>query len=118
MTNALSTLYTNAKDESKSEHHVAYLTPLSHKTRIGEALQQHSSNTLTRLPSPSITVNDTITLRGGGYLNLENHFENFYENILQLHPEIVEPTGGGLADLGFIAMQDLYEPQDAGKGLI
>eukprot|EP00976_Prorocentrum_cordatum_P108102 1194771-Prorocentrum_minimum.AAC.9 len=88
--------------------HVAYLTPLSHKTRIGE-VQQHSSNTLTRLPSPSITVNDSVILRGGGYLNLESHSKFFDENILQLHPaEIVEPTGGGLADLGFIAMQDLY----------
>eukprot|EP00959_Pyramimonas_sp_CCMP1952_P331703 6945682-Pyramimonas_sp.AAC.1 len=31
---------------------------------------------------------------------------------------MVELIGGGTADLGFVAMSDLYEPHDAGDGLV
>eukprot|EP00959_Pyramimonas_sp_CCMP1952_P418809 8773326-Pyramimonas_sp.AAC.2 len=112
----------NAKDESTSEHPAAYLTTLSPKTKIGEVLQQHCSNTLTLPPTLTIIVNDLVILRGGEYLNPAGDSTIFSKSILQIkqmHPEIVERTGGGLADLGFfIAMSDLFEPHDTGDGLV
>ena len=46
-------------------------------------------------------------------------FDESRRRIKQTHPEMVELTGGGIADLmGFIAMSDLFEPHDAGDGLV
>eukprot|EP00959_Pyramimonas_sp_CCMP1952_P329860 6906685-Pyramimonas_sp.AAC.1 len=45
-------------------------------------------------------------------------FDESVQRIEQTHPGMVELTGGGIADLGFIAMSDLFEPHDAGVGLV